>query len=281
MWAFTGEMMPSDDLWLVVNRYKDTTTDTKKGGLVRINESGYEFHDMPTMFGNGDFYVPGDIHFDYEGNTWLLYEYVQLTGGSGYNFTDSQLGYYVGDEWTFLSEANGFDKEYRRYIENLLIDKNDVFWFGHSNKGLLRYEKNIIEVVPLAKIANSSDDGLHTILCNELGFDDQLWFGTARGIFVYNPDYLGIRKNETPGRTSSVYPNPVSPGEEITIEHTSELADRNTEITIFSISGKKVRQLRVKNPSEIVIQTEGLSAGVYNILLRSGEHREILKLTIN
>ncbi len=275
-----GEMSPTDDLWISVNRYEDTVNGLKAGGLLKINEDGYEFHDLPDIFENDDFYVVGDLLFDRDGMLWLLYEHVQLMGGSGYNFSNSQLGYFLDGQWTFLAEGNGFDKYFTRYIDNVLIDKNDVFWLGHSNRGLLRYENNIITQIPLAEIAGTSENGLERVICSAQGPDDRLWFSTARGLFVYDPDAVSVGESAAESDWPVVYPNPAMAGDEITIRLPENHSFGDININIYNTAGKKVYNTRVKSTGEIVIPSGSFSAGVYNAILQSGDKIECLSFTI-
>lgn len=75
-----------------------------------------------------------------------------------------------------------------------------------------------------------------------------------------------------------VYPNPAQ--DQLTVEFTSE---SQSKITLIDVTGKVVRKLSAVDAGAVksVINTAGLSAGIYQVVIESGNQKTVRKVVLN
>jgi hypothetical protein len=80
--------------------------------------------------------------------------------------------------------------------------------------------------------------------------------------------------------TSSIYPNPVKSGMDLTITMTEIPADLT--IAVLDIQGKLISNLPIRNQlgNQVVVSTEGIAAGNYFVVLHSKKESASFQITV-
>jgi len=104
-----------------------------------------------------------EVYQDHEGRIWIGTEYNGVYICNGKQFTKFRI--------------KGFEKD--KKIWNITQDKQNIFWFGLTENGLIRYNHETKEHILI-----TSEDGLIDDNILSLGVDknDMLWIGTNTGI---------------------------------------------------------------------------------------------------
>jgi hypothetical protein len=194
---------------------------------------------------------------DSNGVRMTLYEY----DAKNNIIKDSTHSFYPFLSYWFFSERKMYNYASGKVKEVLVQSQEGPLksgtgpdgWFN-SGKEVLTYETSTGNLVQI----DYRDSGSYGV-------------SIRRTVFEYGVLTTGVEALKNSCRAISVFPNPAN--EFITINH----ADRNTQVTIFDLTGKPVLQ-RASLQSSQTIDISKLSPGVYMVKCRQGNKVQQTKL---
>ncbi len=195
--------------------------------------------------------------------------------------TNSGLLRYDGSSWARFTPKDGLADT---SVISLAVGQKGVVWAG-TPSGLSRYDGTSWRTFKTA-------DGLPSDRVQALAVDHDnvVWIGTDKGLVSYQEDTgTFVQENNAlpatfPAITS--YPNPFNPS--TTIEFTIPFA-RDTELSVYSITGQKVRSLvaGTLTPGKHTARWDGrdaagknVSSGIYIARLVTGGKVTVKKMVM-
>ncbi|MBI3511608.1 MAG: T9SS type A sorting domain-containing protein [Bacteroidetes bacterium] len=94
----------------------------------------------------------------------------------------------------------------------------------------------------------------------------------------FDPLSTGINENVIPENAVNIFPNPMTDAATISID--AQYLNSATQICIYDLNGKMVRELSTKNNSQLKITREDLSPGIYLLNVRSQNKQVTKKLIV-
>jgi N-acetylneuraminic acid mutarotase len=94
----------------------------------------------------------------------------------------------------------------------------------------------------------------------------------------FDPSSNGIAENNLNDNQVNIFPNPMI--ESSTINLDAELLNDKISISMFDLNGKEVRNMEMKNSTQLTIQRGDLSAGIYLVKVVSDKHGSLTKRLI-
>jgi hypothetical protein len=220
-------------------------------------------------------YISNSIRFDNFNNP------IENIAIDGYNRLWMTAGktIYVWDRIGFSPTPFGPDVTGASYLQNIVIDRNQVKWFG-SDGVLVRYDDKTWSDFPFQQL--DKNDRITALAIDGRG---DIWMGRGStvglggyGLWRFTPPLKVNDNNSLPQaiKISGNYPNPFNPSTIISFALSSP---GKTELSIYSASGQKVRTLVSGNQtagSHSVVWDghddleKPVSSGVYISRLTSG-----------
>ncbi len=200
----------------------------------------------------------------FDGITWLehsfssQYDIVKCIsfGPDGTVWIGTALGFqrYDGETWTEIPEPAGL---FRPGIHCIAVDRNNVLWAGAGLDSALRFDGHEWSLVTVE--SGRLPGRVYSVTVDSR---NRVWFATSDGYCVLDQDAPSATPEAAP-RTFALlgnHPNPFNPS--TTISFTLPEPGK-AELTIYDITGRKVREL----------VSERLSAGVHSVVWDGRDER--------
>ncbi|MCX6312471.1 MAG: T9SS type A sorting domain-containing protein [Bacteroidetes bacterium] len=169
--------------------------------------------------------------------------------------------------------AVGFTLNGKGYVgfgyDNTLSNKKD-FW---------EYDPTGDSWLPMANFPGSARSNAVAISCPNnkaymgIGYDSLY----RNDWWEFDPLSNGINENHLGDNQVAIFPNPMV--ESTTINFDAALVNANEKITIsiFDMQGKEIQKFEMKNETQIKVDREGMSPGIYLVNVVSSHHGSLTK----